>query len=147
MARKRKCTPEELKRIRRENLRKNVAKAAEKRAAGVVSINKKQKPRHLDKIVREVLDDEELIDQIFKNQPDYWAKLPRKTGGYIIAAVMMSKAMSGDVKAADWVRKTGFGDKVSLESSDGFFAKTDFTIQVVPSKQLGDGKAAKRVQQ
>ena len=60
---------------------------------------------------------------------------------------MMSKAMSGDVKAADWVRKTGFGDKVSLESSDGFFAKTDFTIQVVPSKQLGDGKAAKRAKQ
>ncbi len=147
MARKRKCTPEELKRIRRENLRKNAAKAAEKRAAGVVSINKKQKPRHLDKIVREVLDDEELIDQIFKNQPDYWAKLPRKTGGYIIAAVMMSKAMSGDVKAADWVRKTGFGDKVSLESSDGFFAKTDFTIQVVPSKQLGEGEEIRRAKE
>ena len=117
----------------------NVAKKAKKELQKKSRENYLKKPAHLDKIVREILNDETLINQMFKVQPEYWSRLPKKTGSYIIAAVMMSKAMGGDVKAADWVRKTGFGDKVSLESSDSFFAKTDFKIQVVASKQLGDG--------
>lgn len=143
---KKKKTPEELKEIRRANMAKaraarklNVAKKAKKELQKKSRENYLKKPAHLDKIVREILNDETLINQMFKVQPEYWSRLPKKTGSYIIAAVMMSKAMGGDVKAADWVRKTGFGDKVSLESSDSFFAKTDFKIQVVASKQLGDG--------
>ena len=143
---KKKKTPEELKEIRRANMAKaraarklNVAKKAKKELQKKSRENYLKKPAHLDKIVREILNDETLINQMFKVQPEYWSRLPKKTGSYIIAAVMMSKAMGGDVKAADWIRKTGFGDKVSLESSDSFFAKTDFKIQVVASKQLGDG--------
>jgi hypothetical protein len=52
---------------------------------------------------------------------------------------MMVKAMGGDIKAAEWIRKTGFGDKVMLETDNGFFSKSEFTIQVVPSKKLDDG--------
>jgi hypothetical protein len=47
--------------------------------------------------------------------------------------------MGGDIKAAEWIRKTGFGDKVLLESEDGFFQRDQFTIQVVPSKALEGG--------
>lgn len=93
-----------------------------------------KRPRNLDKIIREILNDDELVDKVIANQPDYWGRLPAKNGGYIIATVMMVKAMGGDIKAADWIRKTGFGDKVMLESDNGFFQKSDFTIQVIPTK-------------
>ncbi len=51
----------------------------------------------------------------------------------------MVKAMGGDIKAAEWIRKTGFGDKVLLETDNGFFERDQFTIQVVPARQLEDG--------
>lgn len=58
---------------------------------------------------------------------------------------MAVKAMGGDIKAAEWIAKRGFGDKVILESDNGFFQKSDFTIQVVPSKNLEDGISSQEV--
>lgn len=136
-------TPEE----RKERLRNQMAKAravAKKnreiaKATGEPIVRKPKRPKNLDKIVRDILDDDELIDKVVANQPDYWSRLPVKNGGYIISTVMMVQAMGGNIKAAEWIRKTGFGDKVQLESSGGFFEKTDFTIQVVPAKDLESG--------
>lgn len=140
-------TPDE----RRQRLLKNLEKAraasikkraeikAAKEAGEIIPAPVKKRPRNLDKIIREILDDETLVDKVIQNQPEYWGKLPTKNGGYIIATVMMVKAMGGDIKAAEWIRKTGFGDKVLLETDNGFFAKDSFVIQVVPAKQLSDG--------
>lgn len=123
----------------REASKKKRAEIKEAKEAGTYVPAPKKRPRNLDKIVREILDDDSLVDKVIQNQPEYWGKLPTKNGGYIIATVMMVKAMGGDIKAAEWIRKTGFGDKVLLESDNGFFQKDQFTIQVVPSKQLDDG--------
>lgn len=130
-------TPEE----RKERLQAQLAKAREiakqKREEAALRgevHHAPKKPRHLDKIIREILNDDDLVDKVIANQPEYWGRLPAKNGGYIIATVMMVKAMGGDIKAADWIRKTGFGDKVMLESDNGFFQKSDFTIQVIPTK-------------
>lgn len=95
-----------------------------------------KKPRNLDKIIREILNDDGIVDQVIANQPEYWGRLPAKNGAYIIATVMMVKAMGGDIKAADWIRKTGYGDKVILDDQGGFFGKSDFTIQVIPAKNV-----------
>lgn len=149
-----KQTPDERKQKLIKNLEK--ARAAQKLKREEVKIAKEaglyvappiipKRPRHLDRIVRELLDDDTLIDRVVANQPDYWKRLPVKNGGYIISTVMMVKAMGGDIKAAEWIRKTGFGDKVMLETDNGFFSKTEFTIQVVPSKQLEDGIEFKEV--
>lgn len=143
-----KQTPEERKQKLLKNLEK--ARAAQKKKreevkslkeAGeyVPEVRKPKRPRNLDKIVREILDDDELVDKVIQNQPEYWGRLPAKNGAYIISTVMMVKAMGGDIKAAEWIRKTGFGDKVQLETDTGFFGKSEFTIQVVPAKQLNDG--------
>ncbi len=140
-------TPDE----RKQRLLKNLEKAraaskkkreeikARKEAGEIIPAPPKKRPKNLDKIIRDILDDETLVDKVIQNQPEYWNKLPAKNGGYIIATVMMVKAMGGDIKAAEWIRKTGFGDKVLLESDNGFFQRDQFTIQVVPSKQLDDG--------
>lgn len=95
-----------------------------------------KKPKNLDKIIREILNDDSIVDQVIANQPEYWNRLPSKNGAYIIATVMMVKAMGGDIKAADWIRKTGYGDKVILDDQGGFFGKSDFTIQVIPAKTV-----------
>lgn len=145
-------TPEERKARLAKNLEKARAAAKEKREAikaekeaGVYVPPPKRKPKHLDKIIREILDDDELVDKVVQNQPDWWGRLPVKNAGYIMSTVMTIKAMGGDIKAAEWVRKTGFGDKVMLESENGFFEKDTFTIQVVPSKVLEDGIKPKEV--
>ena len=139
-------TPEERKARLSKNLEKARAAAKKKREekkalqeAGVYVPAPKRKPKNLDKIIREILDDDTIVDKVIQNQPEYWNRLPSKNGGYIIATVMMVKAMGGDIKAAEWIRKSGFGDKVQLEDTGGFFARDQFTIQVVPSKVLDDG--------
>lgn len=140
-------TPEERRQKMLENLAKGRAASKANRekkqalidAGQPVPERPKRRPRNLDKIVREILDDDTLVDKVIQNQPDYWNRLPQKNGGYILATVMMVKAMGGDIKAAEWIRKTGFGDKVLLEDSGGFFARDNFTIQVVPAKEIEDG--------
>lgn len=139
-------TPEERKQRLLKNLEKARAAAKIKRAqvkeqkeAGVYVAPPTKRPRNLDKIVREILDDDTLVDKVIQNQPEYWGRLPSKNGAYIIATVMMVKAMGGDIKAAEWIRKTGFGDKVLLETDNGFFSKSDFVIQVIPTQAVDDG--------
>lgn len=141
-------TPEERKQRLLKNLEKARAASKKKREeikalkeAGeyVEPVRQKKRPRNLDKIVREILDDDELVDKVIQNQPEYWNRLPAKNGSYIIGTVMMVKAMGGDIKAAEWIRKTGYGDKVLLDTDNGFFTKSDFVIQVVPAKQLDTG--------
>lgn len=139
-------TPEERKARLSKNLEKARAAAKEKREAvkaekeaGIYVAPRPKKPKNLDKIIREILDDDTLVDKVVQNQPEWWGRLPVKNAGYIMSTVMTIKAMGGDIKAAEWVRKTGFGDKVMLESENGFFERDSFTIQVVPSKQLQDG--------
>lgn len=140
-------TPIERKQRLLKNLEKARAAAKLKReqkkaiqdAGGIVPGPVKKRPRNLDKIIREILDDDTLVDKVITNQPEYWNRLPAKNGGYIISTVMMVKAMGGDIKAAEWIRKTGFGDKVLLETDNGFFARDQFTIQVVPSAELESG--------
>lgn len=136
-------TPDERKARLLKNLEK--ARAAQKlkreaiKAGELAPTPVKKRPKNLDKIIRDILDDDTLVDKVIQNQPEYWQRLPAKNGGYIIATVMMVKAMGGDIKAAEWIRKTGFGDKVLLESDNGFFQRDQFTIQVVPAKQIDDG--------
>lgn len=139
-------TPEERRARLAKNLEKARATAKKNREIkkaqqemGTYVEPPRKKPKNLDKIIREILDDDTLVDKVIQNQPEYWNRLPSKNGGYIIATVMMVKAMGGDIKAAEWIRKTGFGDKVMLESDNGFFQKDQFVIQVVPSKALEGG--------
>lgn len=155
----RKETPAERKaRLLKQLEKANIARQerldrikAEKEAGTYVAPPPKppKRPKNLDKVVREILNDEYLVDLVVQNQPEWWDKLKvagkPKTAANIIGTVMTVKAMGGDIKAAEWIRKTGYGDKVLLESDNGFFQKSEFTIQVVPAKQLDDGIGSNEV--
>ena len=88
------------------------------------------------KVVQDLLGDEELLNKIMGNKklPEYAEILPNKNAANIIVATMLIKAIQGDMQAANWLRKTGFGDKMLHEFEDGFFEKTKLKIEIVEPK-------------
>lgn len=83
-----------------------------------VSGNRKGRPkgaRSMSTIVKELLGDEELVDKMLAHKPSYWKYLPDKNFASAIIVAMMTRAMSGDVRAATWLRVTGYGNKVMIE--------------------------------
>lgn len=157
-------TPKETPEERRARLIAQMAKAREARrqkrldleAAGIDPdeykmtkdgdvVQRKPSVKNLSRIVQEVLADPEWIDKVIRNQPDWWQGLPVKNAAYIMTTSMITMAMSGNLKAADWVRKTGFGEKVMIEAEDdSFFGKPEFTIKVIQptvKEQLEAGDA------
>ena len=69
-------------------------------------------------LVRNLLDDEKLAENLLSKKPGWWSNLPQKNAGHAIVVAMMIQAMGGDVKAATWLRRTGYGDKLDL-TTDG----------------------------
>lgn len=86
-----------------------------------VSGNPKGRPKgskNWSTIVRDLLNDEELLDKISKTKPSYYEHLPVKNGAHAITIAMMIEALKGKKEAAEWLRKTGWGDKIDVTSGD-----------------------------
>lgn len=86
-----------------------------------VSGNSKGRPkgiRNMATLVQQILADEALMEKLSKNKPSYWDSLPGKNAANAIIVAQAIKALEGDTKAAAWVIKTGYGDKVDI-TSDG----------------------------
>lgn len=99
--------------------------------------NPKGRPKgvkNLSTVVQQILADEELVDKIVKTKPSYWKDLPAPNAANAIAVAMTIAAMQGDIRAADWVRKTGFGDKLTHEFEDGLFQSTRIEVEIVEPK-------------
>lgn len=85
--------------------------------------NPKGKPKGIKSwstIIRNLLADEALASKI-QLDPELKAlveSIPNKNGAHLIAIAMITRAIAGDRKAADWLRKTGYGDKLDI-TSDG----------------------------
>lgn len=70
-------------------------------------------------IVRVVLADENLVDKVTNSKNQKWlAMLPEKNVANAVVVAMVVKALEGDAHAADWLRKTGYGDKLDI-TTDG----------------------------
>jgi hypothetical protein len=94
-------------------------------------------------VVQSILADEKLLDKVVTTKPSYWDELPTKNGANAVVIAMMINAMAGDKQAAEWLRKTGFGDKLTVESEDGLFKATKLEIEIVKSEDtnVGDSKS------
>lgn len=69
-------------------------------------------------VVQNLLSDSKLADKLLSKKPGWWSDLPSKNSGNAIVVAMMIQAMGGDTKAATWLRRTGYGDKIDF-TSDG----------------------------
>lgn len=99
--------------------------------------NPKGRPKgikNLSTVIQQILADEELVDKIVKAKPSYWNDLPSKNGANAIMAAMMINAMAGDHRAAAWIAKYGFGDKLVHEFEDGLFQTAKIEVEIVPTK-------------
>lgn len=94
-------------------------------------------------VVQHILADEKLLDKVVKSKPSYWDELPTKNGANAIVVAMMINAMAGDEKAANWLRRAGFGDKLTVESDEGLFHATKLEVEIVKSKDsdVGDSES------
>lgn len=71
-------------------------------------------------VVRELLDDEELFAQLLESmerKPKWLATTNTKTLMQAIGIAQSLKALGGSHFSAEWVRKTGFGDKIDITSN------------------------------
>ena len=59
------------------------------------------------------------------------------TPSEVIGATLMAKAMTGDVRAIEELRKMGFGDKVTIDAGESFFNKQALRLEIVdPSNEI-----------
>lgn len=59
------------------------------------------------------------------------------TPAEVIAASLMAKAMQGDVRAIEELRKMGFGDKVTIDAGESFFNKSALKLEIVnPNEEI-----------
>lgn len=99
--------------------------------------NPKGRPKgvkNLATIVQQVLADEALIDKVVSSKPKYWNDLPQKNAANAMVVAMVILALQGDTKAANWLRKAGYGDKLMHEFEDGLFQSTKIEVEIVKSK-------------
>lgn len=90
-------------------------------------------------IVQGLLADPEFADKIIQQKPGWWDNLPNKNLAEVITTAMIVKAVSGDDKAARWLSRTGYGDKVTHEFEEGLFQATKIEVEIVKSKATDVG--------
>ncbi len=86
-----------------------------------VSGNTKGRPKgslNLSTVVKQLLDDKEFAEQVIRQKPSYWQYLPNKNFASAIIMAMMIKALQGDVRAATWLRVTGYGNRVEVGQNE-----------------------------
>lgn len=66
--------------------------------------------RNWSGIVQTLLADKDLAAKVINKDSELFKRFPNKNLAEYIAMAMCLKAASGDIMAAEWVRKTGYGD-------------------------------------
>lgn len=99
--------------------------------------NPKGRPKgvkNLSTVIQNILADEKLVDKVIKQKPSYWKEMPDQNAANAIVMAMAIAAMQGDHKAAAWIAKYGFGDKLVHEFEDGLFQSTKIEVEIVQPK-------------
>lgn len=103
------------------------------RKSGKNSVKKRRELKDWSIKVRELLGDPEIA-QLMLNQkrlPKWLNVLEEPTAADVIVATLMAKAMTGDVRAVEELRKMGFGDKVVIDAGQSFFNKNALKLEII----------------
>lgn len=97
--------------------------------------------------VKKVLGNEHLVDLMLKNKPDWMQALEYELdedGKMLIdpidvmTAVQVAKALQGNTKAYEALRKSGWGDQLTIDLSASVFSSQGIDIEVVDTKRNDD---------
>lgn len=97
--------------------------------------------------VKKVLGNEKLVDVMLKNKPEWMQALEYeldKDGKMLIdpidvmTAVQVAKALQGNTKAYEALRKSGWGDQLTIDLSASVFSSQGIDIEVVDPKRNDD---------
>lgn len=97
----------------------------------------KKGSKHLSTIIKELADDMDWSKTTLKNK-DELAKTYGKNGFKAMVYVALTKAMTGDTKAMEWLAKYGYGQKLDITSNENdLFNMSELTIKVVKDRDNG----------
>lgn len=90
--------------------------------------------KNLSTIIQEMLADEELADVLIAIKPRWWEVLPKRDPAHAMVAMMIAKACHGDISAASWIVRTGYGNKVALPEPDEREERPVYFIDLNPKE-------------
>lgn len=103
--------------------------------------SKKRQIRDLSIMVRELLADPEIVKHMTHKLPEWANYMDEPNAAALIIGSAIMKAMDvkapGQIQAAEFLRKVGWGDKfdVNVSGEVGFFAKPEINFEVVEPKE------------
>lgn len=99
--------------------------------------------RNWSSVVKELLDDEELFAKLIENmerKPAWLEKTGTKTLMQAITTAQAIKAMGGSHFSAEWLRKTGYGDKIDLTSGGERIKIEPIIVSEIKPRQIIEGE-------
>lgn len=91
--------------------------------------------KNLSTIVRELEDDSFDWKHIPIQQKDAMMAIGAPWKAIVYKAI--SRSLTGDVRAMEWLRKAGYGDKLNLEIEGGLFSTDKLIIETHDGKDRG----------
>lgn len=123
---------------------------------GKDAVGRPKGSRNWSTVVQELLNDEELFANLIENmdrKPAWLEKTGTKSLMQAITTAQAIKAMGGSHFSAEWLRKTGFGDKIDI-TSNGETIKVEPVVvsqikprnivdaEIVQPKEIEDGASS-----
>jgi hypothetical protein len=94
----------------------------------------KKGSKHLSTIIKELADDIDW-DKTTLNNKDELKEKYGKNGFKAVVYVALTKAMTGDTRAMDWLAKYGYGQKLDITSNENdLFNMSELTIKIVKDR-------------
>lgn len=92
--------------------------------------------RSLSTIIRDMLEEEmnwDLLPNDFKSE-EFRQKYGGRSAWEALVYTAYARSMAGDVKAMQWLSRSGYGDRMTIENEQGFFSTNKLEIEIVESK-------------
>ena len=99
--------------------------------------------RNWSTVVKELLEDEELFQQLLDSMERKPAWLKNTNVKTLMTAITVSqslKALGGSHFSAEWVRKTGFGDKIDITSNGETIKVEPIVVSQIKPRNIIDAE-------
>lgn len=103
--------------------------------------------RNWSSVVKDLLEDEELFQQLLESmerKPAWLKTASPKTMMDAITIAQGLKALGGSHFSAEWIRKTGYGDKIDITSNGETLKMEPVVVSNIKPRNLIEGETVER---